>query len=467
MSDVNRNKLGILIVDDTPRNIQVVAGILNREGYSLFFATDGRKALELAGKRTFDLVLMDVMMPGLDGFETCAQLKRMPGYTDVPVIFLTAKTEPGSILKGFEVGGVDYVTKPFHSSELLSRVKAHLGIRALTKELQETNKVLEHRMDIVDRFVMMLSVNREGVITYASRAFCRAVDCDREELVGKNLRDPAHSDGQCRIIEDIYELVLKNGRFDGEIRSRTPNGTEHWFGVNVFYFAEDIKATEYKIIMEDITNRKIVEKQSITDDLTGLYNRRHFSRVFPEEIGRARRDSKILAFAMLDVDHFKLYNDTYGHVKGDEVLVGVAKALETVMKRSGDHCFRLGGEEFGAAYMSNSTENALAMAEKLRQAVEDLRIEHKENEAGPFVTISVGVHLVDFSTAPAFDEDSEAWYRNADKALYSAKHGGRNRVSIYCPEEILDSGGPSAPAELPADFGAFPGRQPTPGYHES
>lgn len=144
-------KFTILIVDDTSKNIQVVASILNEEGYSLGFATDGQKALKAVEEKNYDLILLDIMMPIMDGFETCVRLKANPKTVNIPIIFLTAKTEEESISKGFELGGVDYVTKPFNKSELLARVKTHLElkdykdnlelkVKELTQEIEETQK---------------------------------------------------------------------------------------------------------------------------------------------------------------------------------------------------------------------------------------------------------------------------------------------------------------------------------------
>ncbi len=135
------NKFEILIVDDTPKNIQVVANLLKDNAYSLSFANNGKKALELCQKKLFDLILLDIMMPEMDGFEACQEIKKIDKYIDVPVIFLTAKTEVDNIVKAFEIGGVDYVTKPFNSQELLSRVKTQLKIRKLSYNLIQSEKM--------------------------------------------------------------------------------------------------------------------------------------------------------------------------------------------------------------------------------------------------------------------------------------------------------------------------------------
>lgn len=431
MDEKSNNSHKILIVDDTPKNIQVVAGILQKEGYGLFFATDGKKALDLCQRNSFDLVLMDVMMPEMDGFGACSHLKKMQNYRDVPVIFLTARTDGESILKGFEVGGVDYVMKPFNQNELLSRVKAHLRIRSLTRELIETNTVLEHRMDIVDRYVLMLTVDNDGRITFASSAFCSATGCIREELLGVSLDHLIRQDGKCGVLKDVSELVREKKHYSGELQGMTQEGKEYWFGVNVFYFTGHIESSECKIIMEDITDKKLVERLSITDDLTGLYNRRHFHKVLNDEVSRSMRNHNVFVFGMIDVDYFKRYNDVYGHVKGDSVLRAIANVMRSNLKRSGDFCFRLGGEEFGIIYSVKSLEHAIEVGESVRGSVEDLHIEHSSNNISPYVTVSMGLCLADFRNPTPGRVSSDGLYERADEALYSAKHAGRNRVVAF------------------------------------
>lgn len=150
MNKINSiQKQTILIVDDVPKNIQLVANFLTKEGYEINFAVDGKSALEHAMKGPYDLILLDVMMPGTDGFEVCEQLKNNELTKDIPVIFLTAKIDIESITKGFEIGGVDYITKPFAPKELLARVKTHLKLRSREKELKELNNTKNTILSII------------------------------------------------------------------------------------------------------------------------------------------------------------------------------------------------------------------------------------------------------------------------------------------------------------------------------
>lgn len=142
-------KSKILIVDDVPKNIQLVANFLTKVGYQINFAVDGASAIEHASKGEFDLILLDIMMPGIDGFEVCATLKENEITKDIPIIFLTAKTDNESIAKGFEAGGVDYITKPFNPTELLARVKTHISLKNREKELRELNKTKDTFLSII------------------------------------------------------------------------------------------------------------------------------------------------------------------------------------------------------------------------------------------------------------------------------------------------------------------------------
>ncbi len=145
----NKNRLKILIVDDVTKNIQLVANILQEAGYEIFFALNGQMALELVKNQSLDLILLDIMMPEMDGFEVCKRIKSLQNAKDIPIIFLTAKTDIEDIKKGFEVGGVDYITKPFNREELLARVKTHLSLMQQQKELKDLNATKDKFFSII------------------------------------------------------------------------------------------------------------------------------------------------------------------------------------------------------------------------------------------------------------------------------------------------------------------------------
>ena len=178
-------------------------------------------------------------------------------------------------------------------------------------------------------------------------------------------------------------------------------------------------------ILKGMTDKKRIERLSLTDVLTGLHNRRSFNETLDIELSRAMRDKKMLGFAMLDIDYFKQYNDHYGHQKGDEVLRAIGQTLKQTLGRSSDFCYRLGGEEFGVIFSNLSATESLNFTEIIRKSIENLAIEHLWGCEGNVVTASFG--LLSITPAPGITVDTI--YQKADQALYQAKEGGRNRVS--------------------------------------
>ncbi len=176
---------------------------------------------------------------------------------------------------------------------------------------------------------------------------------------------------------------------------------------------------------------KLFEQLSITDPMTSLYNRRFLKEIFPRQLHSAKRNNKVFAFFILDLDYFKQYNDTYGHQKGDWALEQVADILKEYLRRSGDYTFRLGGEEFAAIITGDNIDGIRNRINAILQAVEDREIEHKGSEIEPVLTCSIGAHILEDHLEYALEE----FYGLADEALYKAKDSGRNRV-IYTHQTI-------------------------------
>ena len=198
---------------------------------------------------------------------------------------------------------------------------------------------------------------------------------------------------------------------------------------NIFLVrASSFDSNRYVITFTDITDaekyKANLEHLAITDGLTQLFNRRYFNKVLPREINRAKRGENKIAFIMIDVDCFKLYNDTYGHLNGDEALIAIAKKMQQYFNRASDFCFRLGGEEFGIICSLDLPEKVYQRAEQLRIAIEELHIEHIQNAASNYVTVSVGIALCDGTMS------IEGLYTKTDAELYEAKENGRNRVHM-------------------------------------
>jgi len=415
------NKGNILVVDDTPTNLVLLEEILYDAGYEVRTSTSGEMAIRSIEAQIPDLILLDVMMNDMDGYETCVQIKSNKASKDIPVIFVSAKGEAADKVKGFEAGGIDYLTKPFDIDEILARINTHLTLHFL-------QKTLKSKMDIIDKHVITSSLNVDKIITEVSEAYCQTVGYTKEELIGKPYS--VLMDDNELLYNEICQKIEKDHIWKGEIESRRKDGASYWIDAIISSKTdEEGEIIGYTCIGHDITDKKMIEELSITDQLTDLYNRRHFNNVFSTEIQRSSRQLSFLSFIMMDVDYFKLYNDTYGHQKGDNVLIAIGTVLKKCMRRYGDFAFRLGGEEFGMLFSVNGYDHAKAIAENVREEIENLNIEHRSSEVSTVVTASLGLVSVDFSNKINIHYTIEDLYKIADDELYKAKKEGRNRIS--------------------------------------
>lgn len=256
-------------------------------------------------------------------------------------------------------------------------------------------------------------------------------DMRGEEMVKALKQDARLSDIPVLIITPYSETI------EYEIAKCIEAGAEEFLfrGMVECLIATQVKSTlekarlreQEKLYLQEIeAEKKRIEELSITDALTGLYNRRYFNHIFEKELNRNRRDENTMVFMMLDVDHFKKYNDTYGHQKGDAVLQSMGSTLKNTLKRSGDYLFRLGGEEFGCLLTSCKQYAALTVAERVRSSIEGMRIAHAKNPPLGVVTASIGVKVV----LPNEECDPALLYSIADEALYQAKRNGRNQIAL-------------------------------------
>lgn len=417
------SKENILVVDDTLANLELLEIVLDENGYEVRTSTSGEMALKSIAAQRPDLILLDIMMPGIDGFETCSRIKQNPLYKDIPVIFLSAKGELTDKLKGFDVGAVDYLAKPFDMREVLVRIDTHLSLYLLKREL-------ERKIEIIDKYVIKSSTDINGVITDVSEAFCEISGYTKEELIGGSHNILRHYEMPDDLYDDLWETVQSGKNWRGEIKNMKKDGSFYWVDAIISSRLDlNNNIIGYTCIRYDITDKKKIEMLSITDQLTGLYNRRHFNDTFAIEIKRSIRQASLLSFIMLDIDFFKQYNDTYGHQDGDTVLSSFGNLLTKELKRSEDFAFRLGGEEFGIIYTTKTCEDARIISEDIRNAIENLKIEHKSSKVSNVITASLGMVCIDFSKESNYKYSSDALYKLADDELYKAKESGRNRLS--------------------------------------
>lgn len=229
------------------------------------------------------------------------------------------------------------------------------------------------------------------------------------------------------LIEEIDRVLLSNLSWSGEVKIKKGDDSFFWASLNITPINDLFgKVYGFLFIIKNITNTKKLEKIANIDEMTELYNRRYFNTIIPSEIRRILRERGSITFILLDVDCFKQYNDTYGHVEGDEALKSVARVMRENFNRANDFYFRLGGEEFGIFTSNISYENSIKVAQNLCNRVEDLKVEHKNNRANSkFLTISIG--LVYIKLSEFISKEKIVDY--ADKELYKSKENGRNQVN--------------------------------------
>lgn len=290
-------------------------------------------------------------------------------------------------------------------------------------ESMEYKKKNETLWDIIDNNICMLEIDLKGLINGATSAFRKLFYYEKDELIGEN-----HS----KVLLNSEELIKKIeldlnevNNFENEITTLNKEGTKLYLDMKISNIMDDFNIKiGYRLIFKDITDRVRCEELSITDDLTGLFNRRHFNTIFQNDLNRCRRDKRIFALFILDIDDFKLYNDTYGHKEGDRVLKTIAEILSISLKRGTDNAFRLGGEELAGIMTLDKIEDLELVIERVRKNVENAEMLHEKSPVASVVTISLGVKFIDFKY------DSEITmleiYKEADEALYRAKKSGKN-----------------------------------------
>ncbi len=294
------------------------------------------------------------------------------------------------------------------------------------KDKKQAAGKLQKSQDIISKNVIFADLDLSGIISNVSDAFCHVSGYTREQLVGVANDIVGYSDEK-NSAENIWKTIKADKTWKGEGKNIKQDGNDYWVNVTISpRFDESNQKIGYTSIKQDITDKKIIEEISITDGLCGIYNRRHFDDQFPKIVNALKRKKELVCFSIMDVDYFKQYNDIYGHQMGDEVLKSIAKTLKSTFKRGDDYCFRLGGEEFGVIFKIEDKERAFEFVNTIRINIENLKIDHRKNDASNYVTASFGVTCKNATDIKNVDEI----YKDTDNLLYKAKKSGRNKVMI-------------------------------------
>lgn len=448
----------ILVVDDIPANVKMLEARLLAEYFDVLTAEDGFQALALCEKTQVDLILLDIMMPGIDGFEVCEQLKANPKTAHIPVVMVTALDQPSDRVRGLKAGADDFLTKPVNDLQLMSRVKSLLRLKALSDELRI-------RAETARSFGMM-STASDGDFALDEPGQVVLVDsrATSQERVLKALRPVAEvvaiSDPQSalfHIAENSVDLVIVNSNLDdydplrlcSQLRSleRTrfipvllmaDQGAEQQIvralelGVNDYIMRpvdpNELLARSLTQIRRKRYNERLrasvqeTIELAVTDGLTGLNNRRYLDNHLKILLQRAAARGRPLSICITDIDRFKSINDTYGHDAGDDVLREIANRIRSTV-RGADLACRYGGEEFVVVMPDTDMAMAVPIAERLRSVIEATPFRLKQSGVDLTVTASLGLASVAENT-----HTPEFLLKSADRALYEAKSTGRNRV---------------------------------------
>ena len=381
--------------------------------------------LFLKESNEIDLLIAELNHFELDILSYLKEIRKLK--KNIPIIITTDSDIQVSLEEFSELNILSVLKKPFDFKKLRSLIEK-LDEKKKDSYIKQEIRELKLFMKPFKEFSFYSETDLEGKIVDISDSFCDLVGFKKEELIGKRHSILKHPMEDNTKYKEIWKSLLKGNSWIGELRCLDKLGNDIWYKTIIFPKRnENQEIIGYAAKRQDITEKKYIELLSITNDLTGLYNKRFFKQTMENEKNRVKRDKKNLVFIMIDVDNFKKYNDLYGHLKGDQVLKQIAEILKINSSRSNDFAFRLGGEEFGIITSNINSAKILRYTEKIRKDVLNKKIKHSKNEDIGFVTVSIGV----FNYKSEMNYSCEEIYKFADIALYEAKKSGRNKVVIY------------------------------------
>ena len=447
----------VLVVDDILSNVKLLEAKLTAEYFEVVSAFNGLECLARIEEAIPDIVLLDVMMPGMDGFEVCRRIKSNPRTAHVPVVMVTALDQPSDRVAGLDAGADDFLTKPVDDAALFARVRSLVRLKMMTDELRMREStgqgmglidpaetftensqsgrilVIEDRAESVAWFSSALSSGHQvaSADTF-EEALVRVKGGDFDLIIvslGMRGFDGLRLCSQLRSLPEGRHVPILVVVSDGDRRKLT-QALE--MGVNDYLTRPVDKNELVARVRTQLRKKRYADRlrhnvqlsleMAITDQLTGLHNRRYMSRHLDTLVGNARKNERPLAFVIMDIDFFKQVNDTYGHDIGDEVLKEFATRISANV-RGIDLACRFGGEEFVVVMPDTDLSFAYSISERLRQSIETTPVKISRAPNALKITISIGIAGLEDADASA-----EALLRRADQALYRAKRSGRNKV---------------------------------------
>ena len=405
------NNLSLLYAEDDEEVLENTVYLLDGCCPIIYTANNGEDALNIYKEKKIDIILLDINMPKMSGLDVLREIRKKDNQTQV--VFMSAFSDSLNLISAINLGISAYIVKPYSPSDLKDIIKK-IADKKFTQDAIDDNVVISH-------------TDKNGVILDASTAFFKLCQYSKDELIGRTHMLIAHEDTQRVVYDEIWRTISAGEIWEGELKNKKKDGNFYWVNLSITpLFATNNKISGYISVQHDITLKKEMEYLSITDGLTGLYNRFYFDKIINSEIARSKRYDTYFTFMMLDIDFFKQYNDRYGHQAGDEVIKKISDVLSKYTNREGDYAFRIGGEEFGILTIGLDLSTSQQLANNIIQNVLDLEIQHNDSNVSNVVSISIG--LYNSKGENIFDTDLV--YQKTDEALYESKHNGKNMLSI-------------------------------------
>ncbi|MGV8916953.1 MAG: putative bifunctional diguanylate cyclase/phosphodiesterase [Pseudomonas sp.] len=423
----------LLVVDDYPENLVTMRAVLQRQDWDVVTASSGLEALSLLLEMDVDLVLLDVQMPGMDGFEVARLMRGSSRTRLTPIIFLTAiEQSQAAVHKGYASGAVDYLFKPFDLHVLKPKVQALLehqrnrrALQTLTHELEAARAFNASVLSNIAEGILV--VNEAGLINFANPAICQLLGATAEELSASELIDCLFKPQVVRWTESDFYRSYRNAdtyrMHDAILKTR--DGRQVPVALSCATLPAEQRSMVLSVLDMSVVNDLCMqlERQAVTDPLTGLLNRRGFYQSVENTLARTDRGDTSMVVLYLDLDGFKRINDSFGHDAGDRVLLWVSQQLKECL-RPYDVLARMGGDEFTAVIDGlEYPEQAAIIAEKLIE-----RVSVRQQIDGLDVSLGASIGI---ATYPDCGADLDGLLRAADIAMYEAKRAGRQQYRFY------------------------------------